>query len=292
MSLRAEGLVDIIDVMMNLLRRIASAPMIRRVVLRPRVRRALARVLMLRFLRAAFVTTSPLRVLTGEAFRRGQVEMFTVAATGERVALQHGRDLEALYELFVKGEYEPPRGLQARFGPRLDLVVDVGANVGMFSAWAMGRWPTATIVSFEPSPESAVVYRQWAASHPSQVDFHEAAARNHEGTMLISSGRGGGNHVVAEGGIGETVATLDLFQHVRGADFVKMDIEGGEWEILSDPRMSELANTTWVIEYHRYLAPSLPARDAAVRLFERAGFTTGYGSHNYWGHGTLWAWKE
>ncbi len=63
----------------------------------------LASVHALRFLTAAWVTTRPLAVLTGEVLARGQVRTYRIRATGVAVALQHGRDLEALFELFSRG---------------------------------------------------------------------------------------------------------------------------------------------------------------------------------------------
>ena len=89
-----------------------------------------------------------------------------------------------------------------------------------------------------------------------------------------------------------SIPAIDIFEHLFGADFVKMDIEGGEWPILADPRLADLGPMTWVIEFHRAGAPSLPAHEAARSLFEAAGFTVGHEELNYWGHGTLWAWKN
>ena len=97
---------------MNFLRRAASIPGVRVVLLQPDVRRAVASVLALRFLVAAWVTTKPFAVLAGEALSRGEVRTYLIRATGVRVAMQHGRDMEALFELFTRGEYEPPPGVR------------------------------------------------------------------------------------------------------------------------------------------------------------------------------------
>ena len=70
-----------------------------------------------------------------------------------------------------------------------------------------------------------------------------------------------------------------------------MDIEGGEWPFLLDPRLGSSSGSPSVMEYHRVGAPSLPAGAAARRLLEEAGFTVGHDTPNYWGHGTLWALK-
>jgi FkbM family methyltransferase len=275
----------------NWLRRIASLPGLRVVLLQPAVRRRLAAVLALRFAVAARHTTAPFRLLLNEYVRsRGQVKTYTLRATGVPVVMQHGRDLEALFELFERGEYEPPTALSRQLGPdRVRRIVDVGANVGMFSAWATGRWPDASITAFEPARENTPVFREWARGR-ANVTFVEAAASTRNGTLRFQDGVGGGSHISIDGS-GVEVAAVDVFPHLAGADFAKIDIEGGEWPILHDPRLAGLEDLVIVMEYHRSMAPSLPAQDAARGLLEAAGFDVGHVTHNHWGHGTLWAWK-
>ena len=278
---------------MNFLRRAASIPGVRVVLLQPDVRRAVASVLSLRFLVAAWVTTKPFAVLAGEALSRGEVRTYLIRATGVRVAMQHGRDMEALFELFTRGEYEPPPG---EVGDRLTTesvkaVLDVGANVGMFSAWARGRWPDASIVTVEPAPENLVVLHEQAA-HDRRTVVIEAAVAPRDGEIAFVEGWGSGSHAPTTGEAATTVVrTVDWFPLFAAADLVKMDIEGGEWPVLADPRLRELKRLTLVMEYHRVGAPSLPAGAAARRLLEEAGFEVGHDTPNYWGHGTLWAWK-
>lgn len=260
------------------------------VALDPRIRKAGAAILGTRFLVGAARTTTPLRFLTGEVFRRGMVETYYLRS-GMPVALQHGRDAEALFELFVGGEYEPPAPLADRLASnQVHTILDVGANVGMFSAWAAERWPDAEITAFEPVESNCAVYRLWARRSGARVELVEAAAGTAPGDLDIIEG-GAGSHVAQGGQIGARVPVVDLFEWLDGADLVKIDIEGGEWPILADPRLAE-ARATIVMEYHRLGAPSLPARDAARALLHRAGFATGYGAPNHWGHGTLWAWKD
>ena len=87
-----------------------------------------------------------------------------------------------------------------------------------------------------------------------------------------------------------SIPAVDIFDHLADADFVKMDIEGGEWPILADPRLADLG-ATWVIEFHRAGRPRcLPTRRPGTSSRPRA--TVGHQVFNYWGHGTLWAWKD
>ncbi|MFI6846769.1 FkbM family methyltransferase [Kitasatospora sp. NPDC050467] len=60
-------------------------------------------------------------------------------------------EAEYLYkEIFEDGVYLPPDGKPLPDDP---VIVDVGANIGMFALFAAQQWPTARIFSFEPAPE-------------------------------------------------------------------------------------------------------------------------------------------
>lgn len=277
--------------MMNLLRRIASLPGLRSVLLRPGVRAAIASVLALRFLRAALLTTTPARfVLADLITSRGRIRSWQLKDGGS-ITLMHRRDLEAFHELMVAGEYEPPAELRARLSAP-GVVLDLGGNIGMFAHWAHRRWPSARITSFEPDPDNLRVFRA-GLDETLPIELVEAAAMTETGHAVLSAGTGAGRSVAFRSDPAPgSMPAIDIFTRLSDADLVKMDIEGGEWPILADPRLSDLANVTWVIEFHRSGAPFLPARDAAQELFERAGFTVGHETLNHWGHGTLWAWKD
>ena len=170
-------------------------------------------------------------------------------------------------------------------------MLDVGANVGMFSAWARGRWPQARIVAVEPAPENVAVLQE-QAGQDGRTEVVVAAVAPADGETGFVEGWGAGSHVPSDAEQATTVVrTVDWFPLFAAADLVKMDIEGGEWPVLTDPRLADLERLTLVMEYHRVGAPSLPASAAARGLLEAAGFEVGHDTPNYWGHGTLWAWK-
>lgn len=277
--------------MMNLLRRIASLPVVRDVLLRPRVRGAIASVLALRFLRVALLTTTPLRFAIADLVTaRGEVRSWDLR-DGGTATLMHRRDLEAFHELMLAGEYEPPAELRARLA-RPEQILDLGGNIGMFAHWAHRTWPGARITSFEPDPANLAVFRT-SLTDDLPIELVEAAAATTSGHAVLAAGSGAGRSVAfSDVPVAGSMPAVDIFEHLVVADLVKMDIEGGEWPILSDPRLSSLRDITWVIEFHRVGAPSLPAHDAAKQLFEAAGFTVGHERLNHWGHGTLWAWKD
>jgi hypothetical protein len=90
------------------------------------------------------------------------------------------------------------------------------------------------------------------------------------------------------------VRTVDVFQCATGPiDLMKIDIEGGEWAILADPRMAALDVTAIRLEWHRRHCPEDDARLAAERLLRDAGFTgILHAPTEHDRNGVIWAWRE
>jgi hypothetical protein len=84
----------------------------------------------------------------------------------------------------------------------------------------------------------------------------------------------------------------DVLARVQEADFVKMDIEGGEWAILRDPRFGDGRTRAVALEYHPHMCPGSVPRDEADRLLRKAGFEVidpGHSDEQFpRGQGMLW----
>ena len=89
-----------------------------------------------------------------------------------------------------------------------------------------------------------------------------------------------------------TVRTVDFFDEDHDVDLLKMDIEGGEWSILTDPRSSSLKADVLVLEWHALGCPESDAHTAATRFVQAAGYDhledVEVGTYN----GVLWAWRD
>ena len=274
--------------LLNRARELADKSPFRTYLLKPSVRSKIASIGALRFLAAIFVTADPLKYLW--AWVKSGENLLTVhLKSGGTLKLNPRRDLETLYEVFLQRCYEPPKKIVFA---QPQIVLDVGANIGAFSAFARQLWPNTKIISFEPDPENAELYRSTSAGNDASTNFFEAAAATKDGLLSFRSSLGSGSHVTETHG-DESIAVdcLDIFPYLDIADFAKIDIEGAEWPILTDPRLSGLSAITIVLEFHRVGAPSLPAGEAAAALLEEAGFTTVFGNRNYWGQGIIWASK-
>jgi 31-O-methyltransferase len=87
-----------------------------------------------------------------------------VLPDGRKVAHLNRSETEFLYqEIFVDRTYTPSGFPLLRPEP---TVFDVGANIGLFSLFALAEWPAARVYSFEPIPEIFQVLSENLRPHP------------------------------------------------------------------------------------------------------------------------------
>jgi len=220
---------------------------------------------------------------------------YRLRENGLRVAIRHGTgDVVTLGEVFHEHDYRPP----AELGPRLkdiEKIVDLGANIGLFGAFAAGCWPRAQILAFEPDPDNAAVHARTIELNALHERWKlvQAAAGSHDGNAAFLAGNVALSRL-AEAGDRHTieVPVQDVLAQLAEADLVKMDIEGGEWAILGDPRFRGSPPRTLVLEYHPHLCPSGEPAAIAGSLLAEAGMTVKTMWQRADGHGMLWAWRS
>ena len=125
-------------------------------------------------------------------------------------------------------------------------VLDVGANLGAYSAAVIARYPACSLHAFEPSPVNATHLRERFNGNP-LVRIHEVALSHNDGEASLWADRpGSGLASLSERRLDhfgirltETVqvrtARLDRFaKHadIREIDWVKLDVEGHELFVL------------------------------------------------------------
>jgi FkbM family methyltransferase len=242
----------------------------------------------------------PLRFSARQIARRTGVRSYTLRGSRVAVCIRHSTaDVITMEEVLAERQYEPPpplRGLVHPAGEPLE-VADLGANVGLFSAWLLSRRPDARIVAFEPDPANLAVLEECVRRNDRTGHWRvvPACAAAADGQVRFVAGDFAVSHIAAPGeddGAATMLPAVDVFPHIGGAGFVKMDIEGGEWAILADPRFRSLAATALVLEYHPHLCPDPDPRGYVDRLLEAAGWTVQHTEFDRpGGHGVLWAWK-
>lgn len=185
---------------------------------------------------------------------------------GAAIWIRHGSGDSAVWgEINVFGAYEPPWPLGT------DLrVVDLGAHVGYFGRWALERWSVRTLISVEPDTGNLeLLRRNCEAVDDRRWQTIEAAASTRAGTLRFAGARGAGSGLSERGD--EIVRTIDALPVLAECDLAKIDIEGGEWPILRDPRFPRCGPAALVLEYHREAGGPEPGSEARA-LLEAAGY--------------------
>lgn len=201
-------------------------------------------------------------------------------------------------EIFLHDEYR----LES-LRPTPMSIVDIGANVGVFTLRAAELFPGVRISAFEPSPVAYEQLVQNVRANPAltKIDAHRCAvvgssdvhdvefwidAAGSPCSTLIES-------AVRDGAAGrwEKVPALSLSSILVSAgavDLLKLDVEGAEYEIMRETAPAALARVRRiVVEYHPIKGRHFTDIVASLAA---AGFRMA--RHRYFGElagtGTLW----
>lgn len=237
----------------------------------------------------------PVRFVWRELSASGRLARYRLRQSGREVFIRHNTaDPLVLDEIFYTGHYELPEHV-ARLLDSLErppVLLDLGANIGLFGVWALDRFPGAEITAFEPDPKNAAVLRMCidASEAVDRWRLIEAAAAERDGQVTFLSGEFSRSRIEPDRG-GLQVEAVDVFPYFDGVDLAKVDIEGGEWAILGDPRFRGLRVPALVLEYHSDQAPGPDPRSAALEAVRGAGYEADVVREFGPGQGMLWAWR-
>lgn len=278
------------SIALNAVRRLASAPLLNRLTrVTPLIRLSYA-------LRASLVRER-LRFVRNELRRRSVTATYRLRESGVSVTLRHHTgDVMVLDEIFSQREYDFPRPAEEILAgaPGPLVVADLGANIGLFGAWLLGRFPTARIVAFEADPGNAAVHRSTIAANPGTADWRliEAFAAPAPGRVTFAAGSHATSHE-SEGEGAIEVGAVDVFEHLDGVDLLKIDVEGSEWPLLADPRFAQTGAGVVVLEYHADGCPQADPAAAAEAALVDAGYEIVPGtSKPAYGAGILWGFRR
>jgi len=191
--------------------------------------------------------------------------------TGERMHIETHHDLVTLWIIFFRDEYHVPE--------TCTTIVDAGANIGAFSMYAARRAPKATIYALEPFPSTRARLAQTIEENhlTSRVKVYELALADSGGPIRHMSGSEGPSQSrgtmlePVAGSVAVQTSTLEKFlddANIREADFLKMDIEGAEHEVIHGASPSVMRRFRQIgLEYH----PNGSA-DALFRKLASCGF--------------------
>jgi FkbM family methyltransferase len=158
-----------------------------------------------------------------------------------------------LRELYIDKVYD-----RFLMGRKDITLLDIGANIGLFSMYA---YPMCkTIHAIEPCKEHCdTIKKNMDYNGIKNVNIHQIAIANKNGEMTLHHSDNKTAHNLLVGGDGEVVKTktLDVFfeeNKIKHVDFIKLDIEGSEFEVLGGEGFAKVADKidTIVGEIHSW----------------------------------------
>ena len=122
-----------------------------------------------------------------------------------------------------------------------DLVVDVGANVGIVSLYLAKKFPNVRVIAFEPHPETFDYLKLNVEVNGVDVDIKNVAVGDNGYVYLAGdvNKNAGGIHSFGNEGTPVRSWTLSSVVFDKPIALLKLDCEGAEWEIL---RGADLSN--------------------------------------------------
>ena len=146
------------------------------------------------------------------------------------------------------------------------VIVDIGANVGVFSKLCSLLFPQADIYSYEPNPSALTWLTRNAEG--TRIQINSCAVGLSSGVVnLDTSCDSTIGRITDRGGSPVDCMPASEVAEGRQIDFLKMDCEGSEWSILQD---TSLLNRTrdFCMEFHLFDDHTI---EELRRLIEKAG---------------------
>jgi len=165
---------------------------------------------------------------------------FTCSLTldGKHSVLVHlagtGDEFTILRDLCIANEYAAPESMEVK------TILDLGANIGVASAWFRLTYPAAKIHAYEPAPRAFAllqenakhignmqVFAEAIGAHAGEVTFHESD-RSVASSVITS------NALQTSHDVSVPMISIDAaIERMDSVDLLKIDIEGAEFDALA-----------------------------------------------------------
>jgi FkbM family methyltransferase len=163
-----------------------------------------------------------------------------------------------------------------------DLVLDGGANTGLFTMAILSRWPAVRILAIEPLPDNIEVLRANLKANNFTAEIIPVclAALEGEAKFYVREANSGGLSDSEEFERVITVKTVplsDLYAPFRGRNvLIKLDIEGAEMPVIEQFLRQPVTKVNIVGELHNWK----DNRNRLTEMFNDAGWNVNYFSED------------
>lgn len=175
---------------------------------------------------------------------------YWIAANGKSCQVFAGDDLGSAtcYREIIVNDFYEIFNYSKQFNP--SLIVDIGANIGIFSKLCSLLFPDANIYAYEPNP----IALNWLEKNAqlTHIKVFPYAVGIQEGLVLLDSNCDSTTGKISEeGNISVQCIAVSEVAQGRPIDLLKMDCEGSEWSILQNPELLKRTHS-FCMEYHLF----------------------------------------
>jgi FkbM family methyltransferase len=163
-----------------------------------------------------------------------------------------------------------------RFTPvsKNPLIIDCGSNIGLSVIYFKQAYPTSKVLAFEPDAGNFELLQKNAINNRlKDVQLNFAAVWTLDGMISFESNASEASHI-AQGGNGHEVKSVSLnkiLSEYETIDFLKMDIEGAEWDVIRDCRTNLHKVKNLFLEYHGRV-DEVSKLNELLNIVQEAGF--------------------
>lgn len=158
-------------------------------------------------------------------------------------------DIDIFYEIFWKETYKDHLSFLIK---NPEIIIDLGAHIGMTSIYLSLKYPNAKIYSIEASKENFKILKANTKSF-ANITCLNAAAHFEDGTLNFGGDELSYNQKITETGIPTKALSIQNMMKtydIKNISLLKIDIEGAEKELLSTNNMWLKQVDNIVIEIH------------------------------------------
>jgi FkbM family methyltransferase len=188
-----------------------------------------------------------------------------VSINGQRTTIRPGTEDFGVVMECLSGEFE--KAIQAASPLRYGLIIDAGGYIGTGAVAFARAFPDARVVTIEPSRDNFKILCRNVSAYPNITVINKALGRSEGSISLVSRGTGewgfsivqtptdcASPRMLHDVEITTIPAILKEFQK-DGIDLLKLDIEGGEYDLLSDQPAWLQSTRVIFAELHERIVP-------------------------------------
>lgn len=163
---------------------------------------------------------------------------FGPVTTPDNYIIESSNELISYWSFFVEQECRDEGLMSELAATRRPVIVDVGANAGMFTHWIWSQKPEAQFIIFEPQPKMVQKIQTTSKRTGALITIHQKGVSDQIGTAVFysSSDNDTTASLCPEGpkSVKTTIPIVSLDSTVPDQDIflLKIDVEGAECEAL------------------------------------------------------------